>query len=274
MNRIFPLCRLLAAFAALVSARAESVRVTDELAPDGFPVVKVNNPGPCPVTVLLKATLTNLEGDQLLPLAVTVPAFAKQKLIAFHPIAKGQKWNWSYTYQWRLGDPAARHDDRVIYRLPYPAGATYSVVQGPHGNFSHTGELDNAIDWSMPVGTQVCAARDGVVAGIKSDSDEGGPDMAKFKEKANYVAIYHADGTIGEYLHLRQNGVRVQVGQQVKAGDWIGLSGNTGFTSRPHLHFHVFIRNDAASIHTVPIHFRTSTQAAIALKEGEHYTAR
>ncbi len=164
--------------------------------------------------------------------------------------------------------------DRTIYRLPYATGTTYPVVQGPHGSFSHTGALENAIDWSMPVGTQVCAARDGIVAGIKSDSDEGGPDLAKFKEKANYVAIYHADGTIGEYLHLRQNGVRVQIGQQVKAGDWIGLSGNTGFTSRPHLHFHVYIRNDAATIRTVPINFRTSTQPATILKEGEHYTAR
>jgi murein DD-endopeptidase MepM/ murein hydrolase activator NlpD len=271
MRHHFFLC--LAAICALATARAEPLQVISELSPDGLPALRVESAIPCPVMLLLEATLTNMEGDQLLPMVVTLPPLAKQKLITFHPIVKGQKWNWNYTFQWRRGDPAAKHDDRVIYRLPYPTGATYTVLQGSHGSFSHTGALENAIDWKMPIGSQVCAARDGVVVGIKADSNEGGPDQEKFKDKANYIAIYHADGTIGEYLHLRKDGVRVQIGQKVKAGDWIGVSGNTGFTSQPHLHFHVFIRNDVVTIRTVPINFRTSTRPVTPLKEGEHYTA-
>jgi murein DD-endopeptidase MepM/ murein hydrolase activator NlpD len=53
------------------------------------------------------------------------------------------------------------------------------------------------------------------------------------------VKIYHSDGTFADYVHLRYGGVLVEVGEEVRAGDVIGLSGNTGYSTQPHLHFAV-----------------------------------
>ncbi|WP_277619852.1 M23 family metallopeptidase [Chryseobacterium angstadtii] len=51
----------------------------------------------------------------------------------------------------------------------------------------------------------------------------------------------HPDGTFAQYYHLKQNGVKVNIGDQVKKGDVIGLSGNTGWSKGPHLHFVCYI---------------------------------
>ena len=72
---------------------------------------------------------------------------------------------------------------------------------------------------------------------------EGRPDSA-LKSRANYVKIRHDDGTIGNYVHLQHDGVLVEVGDKVRTGDVIGMSGNTGFTTGPHLHFEVRVNGD------------------------------
>jgi murein DD-endopeptidase MepM/ murein hydrolase activator NlpD len=83
----------------------------------------------------------------------------------------------------------------------------------------------NGVDFSATVGTPVKAAADGVVAWVDTDADYG-----------NYIRIWHkALGVHSFYAHLsKQN---VVVGATVKAGDVIGLSGNTGNSTGPHLHF-------------------------------------
>lgn len=61
----------------------------------------------------------------------------------------------------------------------------------------------------------------------------------KLRPRANFVCVQHSDGTYARYFHLSRNGVRVKKGDRVAAGDILGLSGNTGFSSAPHLHFDV-----------------------------------
>jgi len=63
--------------------------------------------------------------------------------------------------------------------------------------------------------------------------------------------VLHTDGTFANYTHLDFEGALVKVGDVVKAGDVIGMSGMTGFTTKPHLHFVV---HKARSI-SVPIYF-------------------
>ncbi len=82
-------------------------------------------------------------------------------------------------------------------------------------------------------------ARDGVVMQVESDFDKAGLNLEKFGGRANFVRILHDDGTMALYAHLQEGGVLVHVGQRVLAGQQIGLSGNTGFTTGPHLHFAV-----------------------------------
>lgn len=235
-------------------------------------VLSVRNPHPCIETVTIRATLQNMSASPLLPLTVEVPIGVTQALCHFIPTDPLLDWHYHYTWRTHCGSRSARPDDTVIYTLPYPRGATHLVSQGFHGTFSHTGQYDHAIDWAMPVGSPVCAARDGLVVKIKVNSHEGGPTR-DFIDQANSISILHSDGTIGEYLHLQHEGARVNVGQRIRAGDLIALSGNTGFSSQPHLHFHVCVPLDGEIVRTFPIKFRVTPTAAIYLVQGQSYTA-
>ena len=108
------------------------------------------------------------------------------------------------------------------------------------GQRAHVKNLRNAIDFVVPEGTKIFAAADGTVAAVKDDSNEGGPDK-KFWNKGNFAVIKHANNEFTLYEHLKHKGVMVKVGEEVKQGQAIGLSGNTGYSFKPHLHFEVFI---------------------------------
>jgi murein DD-endopeptidase MepM/ murein hydrolase activator NlpD len=125
--------------------------------------------------------------------------------------------------------------DTYIYDLPFKEGSSYKVVQGYGGRFSHNHKA--ALDFEMPEGTPVYAAREGVVYRYKDDSNEGGP-FPWYNKKANYIIIKLDDGSYGCYWHLQKNGVVVKSGFVTK-GQLIGYSGRTGFVLLPHLHFAV-----------------------------------
>ncbi len=87
------------------------------------------------------------------------------------------------------------------------------------------------------------------------------------------MQIRHADGTIGEYDHLRHNGVVVKAGDPVKAGDLLGYSGNTGYSQSQHLHFMVFRAVDGLTRETFPIRFLIAGQrSTVEPVEGNSYT--
>jgi murein DD-endopeptidase MepM/ murein hydrolase activator NlpD len=127
-------------------------------------------------------------------------------------------------------------DKSFAYRYPFTSGKSYKVTQGPNGTISHQDAF--AFDFEMPVGTPVFAARSGIVAMVKADSHNGGPDRS-YLEDANFISVYHSDETVANYFHLNTGGVIVKEGQYVEEGELIGYSGNTGFTTGPHLHFEV-----------------------------------
>jgi murein DD-endopeptidase MepM/ murein hydrolase activator NlpD len=107
---------------------------------------------------------------------------------------------------------------------------------------------------------------------VKDDSETGGSSM-KFDPYNNYVLIRHDDGTLGHYCHLQRGGCTVAAGQIVVAGEVIAHSGNTGFSSGPHLHFSVFKTKDGRERESIPVKFRTADEPAITLIEGQSYRA-
>lgn len=126
-----------------------------------------------------------------------------------------------------------------IYRLPYEKGTCHLLVQGYKTQLSHRGEY--ALDFKMKRNTKICAARGGEVVAVKQDSHKSGIGK-KYLSQGNHIIIRHEDGTFGNYWHLLFNGARVRVGDVVQTGEWIGCSGNTGFTAFPHLHFEVTLK--------------------------------
>jgi len=149
------------------------------------------------------------------------------------------------------GDPAARPQD-VAYQLPFIA-TRFQVTQAPQGRYSHTdAENRDAIDFALPEGTPVLAARRGKVMQVQGNYTDNGTDPVRDRARANFIRILHDDGSMAVYAHLRANGVLVRSGQQVEAGQRIGISGNTGYSTAPHLHF-VVQANTGMQLRSIPV---------------------
>ena len=183
---------------------------------------------------------------------------------------KTTPWRYNYRYNWEFGGrrDATAHD--ADYAIPFPPGR-YVVLQGPGGSYSHFAGSgnENAVDWEVPEGTVVCAAREGGVVGVRDDSTFSGRDP-KFKPLANYVIIKHADGTFADYRHLQSGGAKVKIGDEVKVGQPIGLSGNTGYSTQPHLHFAVFQGVDGRKV-TLPFRLKTDRGLFTEFIRGRKY---
>lgn len=126
----------------------------------------------------------------------------------------------------------------IRLRLPWRPGERYECIQGVRGSFTHHGLNEYAYDFQMPVGTVVTATAAGRVVRIKQDSAEGGTRLRDFSG-GNVIVLDHGRGLFSQYLHLQQNGAMVKEGDLVTGGQAIALSGNTGFSTTPHLHFQV-----------------------------------
>jgi|KBSSwiS6_1023812.scaffolds.fasta_scaffold01015_2 murein DD-endopeptidase MepM/ murein hydrolase activator NlpD len=125
-------------------------------------------------------------------------------------------------------------DTSYVYGLPFENGKSHFLVQGYFGKFSHKERA--ALDFKMKKGTKILAARDGVVTRVKEDGDKGGWSP-KYRQYGNNIIIQHADNSRSGYWHIQKDGALVNVGDTVKKGQVIALSGNTGYTAFPHLHF-------------------------------------
>ena len=101
-----------------------------------------------------------------------------------------------------------------------------------------------------------------VIKSIDWFTKSGGKELVN---AANRIVILHKDGTFASYVHLKYKGTLVKVGDQVKRGQKIGYSGNTGQSSGPHLHFVVRKENDLA----IPVYFKG--YKGKVLKQGKKY---
>jgi len=207
------------------------------------------------VTLQIDVAKQNMEADIPLPAVFVIDAYDKRLLCT---LRHGEKrWHYRYTYNWRSGDMHADHDDTYVYRLPCASGTTHQVSQSCNGDFTHFGKSQYAIDFEMPVGTAIFSTREGVVVDIKDDSNRG-RIADDFKDDANFVIIEHSDGTLGGYYHLEFKGVSVSIGEYVSAHEILGLSGNTGYSRGPHLHFVISAPKDGERLISFPAQFLTA----------------
>ena len=130
-----------------------------------------------------------------------------------------------------------KDDSSFVYHLPYEENKTHLLVQGYFSRYTHKNRA--ALDFKMSKGTRICAVRDGVVVRIKKDGNRGGSNV-KYRADGNYIVIQHEDNTRSGYWHLKHDSVFAKVGDFVKQGQVIGLSGRSGYSYFPHLHFIVW----------------------------------
>jgi murein DD-endopeptidase MepM/ murein hydrolase activator NlpD len=136
------------------------------------------------------------------------------------------------------------------------------------GSYHSEGQPDAfAIDFAMPIGTTVTAARAGRVVYVREDGVDG-PGSPN-----NLVVVDHGDDTFAEYMHLTFEGALVEMGDAVEPGDMIGLSGATGLAGYPHLHFVVVEGRWAYPYTSIPTTFRNTEANERSLASGHTYRA-
>lgn len=250
------------------------IDVTYEFAGGSVEIIARN---PSYVPIELQLDFTSIRGiafpDPDDPLRWVVPAQSNLTLLVLDVLENGRMPSMEFQYRYLAGDPAARHRPEQAYRAPFAAATNHPITQAFPQVATHlTRDSQYAVDVAMPIGTDVMAARGGVVFDVASNNFTGGLDPERDGPSANVVRILHDDGTMAIYAHLNTNTIRVRPGDRVRRGEYIADSGNTGFSSGPHLHFAV-VRNAGMRIESVPVLFQGRYAERIVPASGAVLTA-
>ncbi|WP_407702404.1 murein DD-endopeptidase MepM [Vibrio algarum] len=143
----------------------------------------------------------------------------------------------------------------------YPTGKRYRISSSFNPNRKHpvTGRVSphNGTDFATPIGTPIYSTGDGKVVLTTNHPYAG-----------KYIVIQHGNTYKTRYLHLSR--ILVKKGQSVSRGQKIALSGNTGRSTGPHLHYEFMIRNKAVNAMTAKIPMASS----VPKKEMGEFKAR
>jgi len=224
--------------------------------PDSNPVYILFNDFWGPVEIELKITdEVNVMTEPELPARFVLPGQSERILVGVGALDTRQGFSYRLHMSSVPGPPQSHIPQNIVIHPPFSAGETYFISQGFNGSKTHhTPDSIHAIDIVMPVGTEILSVRDGVVMDVEEDFNRGGANMKEYADKANHVRILHDDGTMALYAHLDLASVSVRPGARVRAGQKIARSGNTGFTTGPHLHF-ALQQNVGMEMQSVPFRF-------------------
>lgn len=199
---------------------------------------RATNDEPVPATVTLTFEAPgNLQAGASRPIVRVVPPRSSEILVRLSTVLIDPSIRPELSIAIDLGSSQTEPDVDHLYGVPFGGDVRRELTQGFGGADSHLGSMRYSLDFLMPEGTPVVAARGGIVLYIQDGFTKGGADP-DLLEAANVVVVAHSDGTMASYGHLTR-GIPVSIGQTVREGDLLGSSGATGFAGRPHLHFHV-----------------------------------
>jgi murein DD-endopeptidase MepM/ murein hydrolase activator NlpD len=234
---------LLLAFLLITSlCKAEhKVKLYYEQIENGYNIYADNDEF-CPVSIKIDFDVTNLNIDGGNKNVYIVNAKSQKQLLTYLTVSKnGKPYALSYKCLMNYGKHNnKKYDNDYIYDLPFKTLNGFELSQGYDGDFSHKNE--NSLDFTMPVGTELTAVREGIVIKV-IDNNNKNCTKEECKKYNNSIIIYHPDGTFAEYAHIKQNGSKVKVGDNVLKGQLIGYSGNVGWSNGPHLHLVIFNQN-------------------------------
>ncbi len=211
----------------------------------------------------------NVRASPVLPLTRIIRPGVSGILFTVVAVNPAHSWRYTLRYRYTLGDPAAQHNEQAAYYPPFASYRRFPITQAFNGRFSHTNaQSQYAVDFAMPEGSEVHAARAGIVMSLDNDFFKGGVDKKAYMARANSVRILHDDGSMAIYAHLQVERAQVYEGMRVKAGQLIAFSGNTGFSSGPHLHFAVQV-NKGMRLVSVPFKFTDIKGRSAVPKAGQ-----
>lgn len=205
--------------------------------------------GPLEVELRFQGS-SNVQAEPGLPLRVVIPASTERAIADISAVDRYQPSRFELSTSAVPGDPAARPED-FDYLLPVDT-SQWRIDQGWNGKFSHNDPQSmHAVDINVVEGTPVRAARAGTIMQVEDNFEGAGLDREKFGGRANHVRVLHDDGSMAVYAHLQSDSVLARPGARVREGQQIGLSGNTGYSTGPHLHFAIQI-NAGMRLETIP----------------------
>jgi len=211
-----------------------------------------------PVEIELKLVdAVNVLSEPPLPARFVIPGQQEQLLVGLGALDPRLGYQYRLSMSSVPGRPISTPVKDIVVLPPFSPREQYPISQGFQGEKTHTSpDSEYAIDIAMPVGTAIHAVRSGTVMDVEEDFNSGGTNIEKFGDKANHVRILHDDGTMALYAHLDLASVGVRPGARVRAGQEIARSGNTGFSSGPHLHFAIQ-QNTGMKLISLPFQFMT-----------------
>jgi hypothetical protein len=220
------------------------------------PVYLLHNDFWGPVEIELKfEEAVNVLSEPELPATFVIPAQTEQTLLGIGALDQRKGFQYRLSLTSVPGRPIRSPIENLVILPPFAPEEAYPVSQGFLGEKTHNSpDSTYAVDIAMPVGTAIHAVRGGIVMDVEEDFNRGGTDFNKFADKANHVRILHDDGTMALYAHLDLASVIVRPGSRVGAGQKLARSGNTGFSSGPHLHFAIQ-QNTGMQLVSVPFLF-------------------
>ena len=246
-------------------AAAPRISVEPRTTPEGISIVAVNE---CRCSVEFGLRVGNMSEAETV--RATVAPRSERLLFSLPPPTGKAQIPFDFGYV--IGVPGAEHAPKGPYRAPFANARSFTVSQAPPDNFTHFDPSSRyAIDFAMPEGSAVHAAREGVVINVAHRFYKGSLAPSS-QDEANFVQILHDDGTNAIYAHLQMDSIRVQPGQRVARGEYIANSGNTGFSSGPHLHFAV-LRNAGMRNVSVPLTFAGPGREVVVPRTGSALTA-
>jgi murein DD-endopeptidase MepM/ murein hydrolase activator NlpD len=210
-----------------------------------------------PAQIELRLTeAQNVVSSPPLPARFVIPGDSELGLVQFGPRDPSQPFSYRLAYSLVPGAPSAELPDDLAFYPPFARDRRFPISQGLDDAQTHQDAANRyAVDIVMPIGTPVFAARGGVVMDSEQQYPDTGREEERYLDQANFVRIAHDDGTMAVYAHLQRDSLRVVPGMRVPAGHWIANSGNSGYSSGPHLHFVIQMNIDMA-LESLPISFR------------------
>ena len=227
-------------------------------------IVKLSNPLHCPIRINIKTKNKNLQERLNQDFPLVLEHLSSKKISYWTDTSKEQT---QIKFLITLGNPNDTISKKS-FSLPFKKDYTYKIIQGYNGDFSHSSKYSKyALDFNLKEGDTICAAADGYVVGVIEDYSLGGKSK-KWRDYANFITIFHPNMNLyTQYVHLTYKGSMVKVGDFVKFGQAIGLSGKTGLTTTEHLHFNV-LKPNKSGMESIPIKFKEG-YTGNSLKKGQ-----